>query len=395
MKGRFRPFYGKQAEKYKFLRVPMDMFNDPKFEKLSLEAILLYSFLLNRMDLSRSNGWLTKDKRVFIIFTLKEIRLRLRCGKDKAIKVLRELDTENGIGLIERVARDAGKSDIIFVNDFNEYVEGCEQSDDKTPDTKVNPIIDDRIFGDEYGGDYSGQLFDKNEPVGFSDRCDDDTGLKDAIEYSVCGCDKISRVGKSDHPVGKNDHPVGKSDHPVGKSAPNNIDLYYTDSVQNKPNQIVLSYAPVGVDNSPHYSKERMEELAEIRSMYEKLIKEHIGYEYLVNSNYYRYEREMIDGMISIMADTVTFERETVRVNKMDMPYQVVKSKLLKITSSVFEYAVDTLREAGISRGVTSEKNYILTVLYNAADTLDFHYKQMVNHDMYGNGLEERGIKLG
>ena len=94
------------------------------------------------------------------------------------------------------------------------------------------------------------------------------------------------------------------------------------------------------------------------------------------------------------MVDIVTFERKTVRVNSIDMPYQVVKSKFLKIDAETFRYALDKLKESGIGRSVGNEKNYIITVLYNASDTIDFHFRAMVNHDMYGDGLAERGIRI-
>ena len=201
MKGIFRPFFGNKSEKYKFLRVPIALFEDPKFADLSLEAIVLYAFLLNRMDLSKSNGWIARDKRVFIIFTIKEIRKWLRCGKDKAMKTMRELDTDSGIGLVDRMSREAGKSDIIFVNDFNEYVETGESDGADRTIPVVNPIMEDAVFGDEYGDEYSGQTVGKNEVVGFSDRLQENAEEKIQLNYGFSGNDKISLVGKSDPPV--------------------------------------------------------------------------------------------------------------------------------------------------------------------------------------------------
>ena len=62
--------------------------------------------------------------------------------------------------------------------------------------------------------------------------------------------------------------------------------------------------------------------------------------------------------------------------------------------AETFRYALDKLKESGIGRSVGNEKNYIITVLYNASDTIDFHFRAMVNHDMYGDGLAERGINI-
>ena len=42
----------------------------------------------------------------------------MNCGKDKGVKILAELDTDKGIGLIERVKRGLGKPTIIYVKSF-------------------------------------------------------------------------------------------------------------------------------------------------------------------------------------------------------------------------------------------------------------------------------------
>ena len=42
----------------------------------------------------------------------------LGCGKDKAVKILAELDSVKGIGLVEKVRRGLGKPAIIYVKNF-------------------------------------------------------------------------------------------------------------------------------------------------------------------------------------------------------------------------------------------------------------------------------------
>ena len=363
--------------------------------------VLPHAFLLNRMDLSKSNGWIARDKRVFIIFTIKEIRKWLRCGKDKAMKTMRELDTDSGIGLVDRMSREAGKSDIIFVNDFNEYVETGESDGADRTIPVVNPIMEDAVFGDEYGDEYSGQTVGKNEAVGFSDRSCEGHPNDMPLNNGFTDHDNFSQVGKSDHPVGKSDPWVGKTDYPVGKSDPpvGNHDPRYTDSKNTETeytesDHILSAHSSGVIHILPPKPKDRNDEMIENRRIYEEIIKEQIGYDYIFTENSYKFEKDTIDGIIDIMVDIVTFERKTVRVNSIDMPYQVVKSKFLKIDAETFRYALDKLKESGIGRSVGNEKNYIITVLYNASDTIDFHFRAMVNHDMYGDGLAERGIKI-
>ena len=310
------------------------------------------------------------------------------------MKVMRELDKDSGIGLVERMSREAGKSDIIFVNDFNEYAETDEiYTIDRTV-PNVNLAMEDAIFGDEYGDEYSGQTVDKNEVVDFSDRSSENSSENMPLNNGFEGCDNFSRVGKSDHPVGESDLLVGKSDPPVGNYDPRYTDSKKTETVYTDSDYI-LSAPKAGVIHIlPLKPKDRNDEMIENRRIYEEIIKEQIGYDYIFTENSYKFEKDTVDDIIDIMVDIVTFERKTVRVNSIDMPYQVVKSKFLKINAETFRYALDKLRESGIGRSVGNEKNYIITVLYNASDTIDFHFRAMVNHDMYGDGLAERGIKI-
>ena len=52
-------FYGNEAEQFEFLQVPMILVKDPIYHQgktaLNSDAILLYSFMLNRAKLSRKN----------------------------------------------------------------------------------------------------------------------------------------------------------------------------------------------------------------------------------------------------------------------------------------------------------------------------------------------------
>ena len=48
-------------------------FTDEAFDEISTDAKLLYGILLDRMNLSAKNGWLDKNGRVYIIFTVDEV----------------------------------------------------------------------------------------------------------------------------------------------------------------------------------------------------------------------------------------------------------------------------------------------------------------------------------
>lgn len=52
------------------------------------------------------------------IYTVEEISNSLNCGRDKAMKLLAELDTGKGIGLIKRIKQGQGKPTRIYVKCF-------------------------------------------------------------------------------------------------------------------------------------------------------------------------------------------------------------------------------------------------------------------------------------
>lgn len=116
----FNYFYGAQAESYSFIRVPRLLITGEEFKELSTDAKLLYSLLLDRMGLSLRSGWLDAEGRVYIYYTVDEIQDNLNCGHGKACKLLAELDTVKGIGLIERKKQGQGKPTKIYVKQFVE-----------------------------------------------------------------------------------------------------------------------------------------------------------------------------------------------------------------------------------------------------------------------------------
>ena len=104
-------FCGDEEIQFSHFRIPRQLITHPHFKPLSTDAKLLYGMLLNRMSLSAKNGWHDNTGRVYIYFTVKEVCEAIGCGRNKAMRLLAELDTSKGIGLIERVKQGQGKPD--------------------------------------------------------------------------------------------------------------------------------------------------------------------------------------------------------------------------------------------------------------------------------------------
>ncbi len=111
-------FYGDEAMQFTYFRIPCQLITHPRFKHLSTDSKLLYGMLLDRMSLSIKNEWYDDTGRVYIYYTVDEVCSNLNCGRDKAMRLLAELDTGKGVGLIERKKQGQGKPTRIYVKRF-------------------------------------------------------------------------------------------------------------------------------------------------------------------------------------------------------------------------------------------------------------------------------------
>ena len=111
-------FYGKESEQFSFYKIPKLLFTDEYYKEISVEAKVLYGLMLDRMSLSMKNQWLDEEGRAYIYFSLEDIMESLGCSNKKAITIMKELDVEAGIGLIEKRRQGQGKPTIIYVKQF-------------------------------------------------------------------------------------------------------------------------------------------------------------------------------------------------------------------------------------------------------------------------------------
>ena len=139
-------YYGNEADQYTFYRLPKALFTNTRYKDLSDGAKILYGLMLDRMSLSIKNGWLDEQERVFIIFTLVDVQEYMNCKHDKGVKMFAELDTDKGVGLIERVKQGQGRPAIIYVRKFLDPAEVLTSEKPKSglPDLPKSRLLKNR-----------------------------------------------------------------------------------------------------------------------------------------------------------------------------------------------------------------------------------------------------------
>ena len=124
-------------------------------------------------------------------------------------------------------------------------------------------------------------------------------------------------------------------------------------------------------------------------SAYMEIIKKNIEYEHHMKYGDWS-EKGLYEELYEVMCEIVCVKRKTVKVNGEDYPYELVKSKFLKLDSSHLEYVIGCMKET--TTRITNIRAYMVTALYNAPNTINHYYQQLVQHDMYGGGWEEKGM---
>lgn len=179
----FDYFYGKQCEQYAFYRIPKLLITEEEFWNVSAEAKLLYGLLLDRMELSAKNGWFDAQGRVYIIFTIDEIKKSLGCAEKKAVKLLNEL--EKKCGLIERKRQGLGKPNLIYVKNFiSGFLDGQVLNCQKDNSGVVNNTIQELSKGQGNNTDINNTENSNTNPILSSDFCGRDSDrMSDYEEY--------------------------------------------------------------------------------------------------------------------------------------------------------------------------------------------------------------------
>ena len=338
----FDYFYGNEAEQFTFYRIPKILITSPHFKKISDSAKLLYGLMLDRMSLSIRNGWLDDDNRAYIFFTTNDVMEQMCCGTEKATKMLTELDSEKGIGLIERVKQGQGKPAIIYLKKFYELEDTArstklseiESQDVQESKNKTFENRKTRLLKIE------SQDFRKSKNKTFENR---KSGLSEieSLEFRKSKCN-YNNINNTD----------------INYIYPINQDNY---NIQNSDTQTEEEW----IDR---YTKTVDE------------IKKQIDYDYLINHA----ERDIVDEVVNIMAEVMTVYRPKYKIEGDFIEYNAVVNRFRQITAQKLEICL--LAYSRKIQRIKNPKAYWISTLYNIPLTSEIVLQNMINSDIYESG---------
>ena len=340
---RFDYFHGMEAEQYSFYRIPKMLFTAECFRGLSCEAKVLYGLMLDRMGLSIRNRWIDEEDRVYIVFTVEEIAGLMDCGMQKAVKLVRELDANKGIGLIEKKRLGLGKPNVIYVKNFM-------LKDDH------NFSGQDNIHAAGLRAAETEEASNKNLPEEKSKECTLGTVKKENQELlkSQFKNDEFHNSGMMKTTI--QEFPKSQSNN----TEFNNTDFSKTDPINLHPSDVIGQMG-----------------------RYRDAIQKNISYECFLEGR--DCQREELDELVELMVDVMMMpDYAALRIAGVERPAVVVKERFLKLEHSHIAYVLGCLW-ANTSK-VGNIRSYLLTTLYNATLTIDNFYRAEVGHDLYGSG---------
>lgn len=348
IKNGFDYYYGIEAEQFSFYRVPRLLIKDERFKGLSSDAKLLYGLMLDRMSLSMKNGWLDSENRAYIIYTVDNMMDDLGCSKPTCIKIIRELDHENGIGLIEKIRRGLGKPDIIYVKNFATILEEKEGKDPENTD--VSTEVKKLYFRKE-----------KN----FT------SGGKESL---------LQEVRETDWQKESNFTSRSKESLPqeVKNLYPNYNNNNYTEMSYINP---IYPINQSGENEKKTENSTRRDTPMEGVNAYMQLIRENIEYDHFDTFTEYG-DRELAEELYQIICDVVCVKRKSIRIGGEIYPHELVKSRFLRLNLSHLKYVMGCMKNH--TNRIENIRSYLITTLYNAPNTINHFYQQEVQHDMYG-----------
>lgn len=297
------------------------------------------------------NGWLDDENRAYIIYAVENMAEDLGCSKPTCTKVIKELDSDNGIGLIEKKRRGLGKTDIIYVKNFASLPD--RKAEKEAANADVSTEVKNFNFkkqknltsGSKEIECLEAKKFDFQKQKNLTSRSKE-TGFPEAKDFSP-NYNNMS-YNNQNHMDVNHINPINQS----GDGAADRID---------------------GTDEA---------------NTYMALIRENLEYDF-----HMRYDgqndRDMFEEIYETICDIVCVKRSVVRINGEDYPYELVKSRFLKLNNSHVGYVMERMKETVAK--ITNIRAYLLTALYNAPSTIGHYYQQEVQHDMYGGRWEENG----
>ena len=317
---RFDYFYGNEAEQFTFYRIPKVLVTSQEFRKVSDSAKLLYGLMLDRMGLSVKNGWFDEQNRAYIYFKTDEIMELMCCATEKATRIVAELDSVKGIGLIERIKQGQGKPAKIYLKKFIASDSNYEHN------SRVSEI----------------------EKQGFSE-----TKIQTFENRNSC----VSQSESQEFRKSKCNY------NNINNTDINNTEFSNINHIYHSQTDFEQTDSERWIDR---YNKNT------------EFIKEKISYQSLCVNH----DKDVINEIVNIMAEVLTIDKDYYVIEGSKYPAILIQKRFQEVDYGMIESLLIHFDRR--TDKIYNMKAYLITALFNAPSTATNQLNNTVINDMYG-----------
>ncbi len=188
-------------------------------------------------------------------------------------------------------------------------------------------------------------------------------------------CGEIPDTALSHQEIPEEDYP--EQDFPeLDSPSTETKDTYNTIINKKENNNILFS----NIKSNPIQSKHKISfSMSEIE-LKELEVKDNIEYDILLQK--FPTKHAMINEIVNLMVEVLCSKRETITIASDTHPIEQVKERFKSVDSGHIEYILECLDKT--TTDIRNIKQYLLSVIFNAPQTMDNYYTAVVKHDLYG-----------
>jgi len=339
-----------EIQRNTFYQMPKFLFEE-EFDSISTEAIVLYSLLRDRHDLSTKNQWINENGEIYLLFTREELCKLLRKSENTVLKAMNNLKKLN---LVEEERQGLGRPNKIYlltvINlDNSKTLKLCGSGASNLADQTL------KLCGSGTS-ESAGQ-----DP---QDLRPNDTDLNQLI----CNDTEINHI-ESNQGETESETDIKTDMIREDKTAANDLK-------NGQKNKASLESASSTRDK--HISK-----LATPRYMVsevEQIIKDNIEYDTLIKNK--TVGKETLDEIVYAIVNTICndYRDGYITLGEERVVAEVVRSTFFKLNMFDIEYFVECYNRQ--TEPITKLTPYIRKSLFYNHGTISHHYSNRVNVDM-------------
>lgn len=351
-----------QSDMFTFYRIPKLLFTSDYFKDLSTDAKVVYGLLLDRMSLSAKNHWCDNEGRIFVIYPQKDLATFLGYSTNKIGTILRSLDSETGIGLIERTNHGQGNPTIIYVKNFaceeifqkrkNDTSEEKEQFSETQNLSFLNPQ-------NEVSRNAEIEILETQNLVPNNTNINN-TDNSDTISNPILSNNTPTDITSSEADICL-DEIDDRFDSEIDR-----LDLSFETENTNATGNTIAAIKIVNKNS-----------ISPSENDYSTLLATNIDLCALFDE--YPLYQDTIQDLYDLIYETLISKRQTIRIASDEFPAILVKNRFSKLRTKHISYVLDCFIHN--TTKIYNIKQYLLTALYNAPTTFNGYITAKVQYD--------------